>query len=58
MDIDSQDQSSERAELHFLAALVDELMKPLLTNNVMTRAQLQAVENAVSTRIGTPARNW
>jgi hypothetical protein len=58
MDLDSQDQSSERAELHFLAALVDELMKALLINNVMTRAQLQAVEDAVSTRIGTPARGW
>jgi len=58
MDLDSQDQSSERAELHFLAALVDELMKALLINNVMTRAQLQAIEDAVSTRIGTPARSW
>jgi hypothetical protein len=58
MDIDSQDQSSERAELHFLAALVDELMKALLTNNVMTRTQLQAVEDAVSTRIGSEPRNW
>jgi len=58
MDLDSQDQSSERAELHFLAALVDELMKALLTNDVMTRAQLQAIEDAVSARIGTPARSW
>ena len=58
MDIDSQDQSSERAELHFLAALVDELMMALLTNNVMTRAQLQAVEDAVSTCIGSEPRNW
>lgn len=58
MDLDSQDQSSERAELHFLAALVDELMKALLTNNVMSRTQLQAVENAVSARIGSEPRNW
>jgi hypothetical protein len=58
MDLDSQDQSSERAELHFLAALIDELMKALVANNVMTRAQLQAIENAVSTRIGSEPRNW
>jgi hypothetical protein len=58
MDLDSQDQSSERAELHFLAALVEELMKSLLANKVMTRAQLQAIEDAVSSRIGTEARNW
>ena len=58
MDLDSQDQSSERAELHFLAALVDELMKALMTNKVMTRGQLQAIEDAVSTRIGTKPRSW
>ena len=37
MDIDSEEQSSERAELHFLAALADELMKALLVNRVMER---------------------
>ena len=58
MDVDSEEQSSERAELHFLAALVDELMKALIQNRVMNRAQLQAVENAVSERIGTRPRNW
>lgn len=58
MDVDSEEQSSERAELHFLAALVDELMKALLLNGVMNRTQLQAVEYAVSQRIGTEPRNW
>jgi hypothetical protein len=58
MDLDSEDQASGRAELHFLAALVDELMKALLTNEVMSRAQLQAIEDAVSSRIGTEPRNW
>jgi hypothetical protein len=33
-------------------------MKALVANNVMTRAQLQAIENAVSTRIGSEPRNW
>lgn len=37
MDVDSEEQSSERAELHFLAALVDELMKAFLVNGVMDR---------------------
>ena len=58
MDIDSEDQSSERAELHFLAALADELMKALLVNGVMDRRQLQAVEEAVSLRVGTEPRTW
>ena len=58
MDIDSEEQSSERAELHFLAALADELMKALLVNGVMDRRQLQAVEEAVSVRVGTEPRTW
>jgi hypothetical protein len=58
MEIDSEDQSSERTELHFLAALVDELMKALLANGVMSRAQLQQIEDAVSSRIGTSPRAW
>lgn len=42
MDVDSEEQSSERAELHFLAALADELMNALLGKGVMDRSQLQA----------------
>lgn len=58
MEIENADRTSERTELHFLAALVDELMKALLTNGVMTRAQLQDVEEAVSIRLGSPPRAW
>lgn len=58
MDIDSDEQSSEGAELHFLAAVVDELMKALLSNGVMDRRQLQAVEDAVSRRVGSEPRTW
>ena len=58
MDIDSEDQSSERAELHFLAALVDELMKTLHAHGILTREQLQQVEQAVAERVGTEPRAW
>ena len=58
MDIDSEDQVSERSELHFLAALVDELMTSLLEAGVMNRNQLQAIENAVSARTGAAPRAW
>lgn len=58
MDIDSGEQSAERAELHFLAALTDELMKALLTSGVMDRAQLQAIENAAGERLGRTPRAW
>ena len=51
MDIDSEEQSSERAELHFLAAMMDELMKA-------DRSQLQAIEDAVCHRIGSEPRTW
>ena len=55
---DREDQVSERAELHFLAALVDELMNALLKAGVMNRAQLQEIENAVSVRTGAAPRAW
>jgi hypothetical protein len=58
MDLDSEEQSSERAELHFLAAMVDELMRALAMKGVMGRSELQAIENAVSERTGTVPRNW
>lgn len=56
-DIDT-DTTSERAELHFLAALVEELMRQLLVGGVMTQSQLNAVEEAVSRRVGSVARAW
>ena len=58
MDLDSEDQASERAELHFLAAVVDELMTALAAKGVMDRGELQAIENAVSERTGTEPRHW
>jgi hypothetical protein len=58
MDIDSEEQSLERVELHFLAAIVDELMKALHAHRIMSREQLQQIEDAVSTRIGTAPRAW
>ncbi|MDT9600148.1 hypothetical protein [Sphingosinicella rhizophila] len=58
MEIDSEDQTSERLELDFLAALVDELMRALLASGTMTRAQLQEIENAASRRTGAQPRSW
>lgn len=58
MDIDSEEQSAERAELHFLAALTDELMRTLVQKRVMTKEDIQGIEDAVSARTGTPPRAW
>jgi hypothetical protein len=58
MEQDGQNETSERGELHFLAALVDELMSALLRHGLMTRSQLQEIESEVSARIGTQPRLW
>ncbi|WP_242129962.1 hypothetical protein [Sphingobium sp. Sx8-8] len=58
MDIDGNDTVSERAELHFLAALVDELMRKLLIAGVLSQAELNDIERAVSQRVGHPPRAW
>jgi len=52
------ERADERAEIHFLAALVDELMKALLATGTMRRDQLQDIENAVSARTGSAPRAW
>lgn len=58
MGVDDIDAVSERTELHFLAALVDELMRKLLIAGVMTQEQLNEVETAVAHRMGTTSRAW
>ncbi|MFT3964426.1 MAG: hypothetical protein QM690_00905 [Sphingobium sp.] len=58
MGVDDTDGVSERAELHFLAALVDELMRKLMLAGVMTQSQLNEIEEAVSQRTGAVARAW
>ena len=58
VDIDSNEQSGEREELHVLAATLDELMKALVAKNLMTREDMQEIENAVSSKMGSAARVW
>ena len=55
---DDEDSGDERGELHFLAALCDELMRALLTAGVLNRAQLNEIEVAVAKRVGTAPRGW
>ncbi len=58
MGTDDADSVSERAELHFLAALVDELMRRLLVGGLLTQGQLNEIEEAVSKRVGNVPRAW
>ncbi len=60
MDVNAQgeDTKSERAEIHFLAALVDELMRKMMAAGIMSQADLNDVENAVAARTGSNPRAW
>lgn len=58
MDETCEDAASERAELHFLAALVDELMRKLHRAGVLDQAQLNDIEAEVAKRIGSAPRAW
>jgi hypothetical protein len=58
MDEDNQEQAAERAELHFLAAMLDEVMRTLLRKGTLTRGELNEVEQRVSIRTGTAPRIW
>ncbi len=60
MDVNAEgeDTPSERAEIHFLAALADELMRKMLTAGVVSQADLNEIEAAVAARTGAEPRAW
>jgi len=53
-----EDIRSERAELHFLAALVEELMRKMHVAGVLSQAELNEIEQAVAQRLGGTPRAW
>lgn len=55
---EGEDTESERAEVHFLAALLDELMRKVLAAGVLTQADLNDVEAAAAKRVGGAPRAW
>ncbi|WP_336973295.1 hypothetical protein [Sphingobium aromaticiconvertens] len=58
MQLDEEDIASERGELHFLAALVDELMRKLHLAGLLSQADLNSIEEEVARRIGNIPRAW
>ncbi|RYF07607.1 MAG: hypothetical protein EOO77_25705 [Oxalobacteraceae bacterium] len=50
--------AEERGEVHFLAAIVDELIRRLVLTGTMTQADANAIERAVAERLGTSPRAW
>ncbi len=58
VNAEGEDTGSERGEIHFHAALLDEMMRMLLTSGVLTQAQLNEIETAAAARVGARARTW
>jgi hypothetical protein len=58
MEDDVSEAADQRSELHFLAALTDELMRALGETGALTRAQLNGIEEAAAKRAGTAPRPW
>lgn len=58
VNAEGEDTESERGEVHFLAALLDELMRKVLAAGVLTQAELNEVEAAAAQRVGGVPRAW
>jgi hypothetical protein len=58
MDEDVAETANQLSELHFLAALTDELMRTLNATGVLSRAQMNEIEQAAAKRVGSLPRPW
>ena len=58
VNTEGQDTGSERGQIHFLAALLDELMRKMLATGAMTQAVLNEIELAAAKRVGGQPRAW
>lgn len=58
VNAEGEDTGSERAQVHFLAAVVDELMRKMLAAGVLSQADLNEVEQLVAQRVGSAPRAW
>ncbi len=58
VNAEGEDTPSERAEINFLAAIVDELMRKMLTAGVVSQADMNEIEAAVAARTGAEPRAW
>ena len=52
VNTDGEDTGSERRELHFLATLLDKLMRKMLAAGALTQADLNEIELAAARRVG------
>ena len=58
VNTEGEDTGSERREIHFLAALLDELMRKMLATGALTQADLNEIESAAAKRVGGQPRAW
>lgn len=58
VNAEGEDTESERAEVHFLAALLDELMRKVLAEGVLSQGDLNEIEAAAAKRVGGLPRAW
>ena len=58
VNTEGEDTGSERREIHFLAALLDELMRKMLAAGALTQADLNEIESAAAKRVGGLPRAW
>ena len=58
VNTECEDTGSERREIHFLAALLDELMRKTLAAGALTQADLNEIESAAAKRVGGQPRAW
>ena len=58
MNDEVMEEAEQRSELHFLAALIDELMGAMLNAGTFSRAQLNEIERAAAEKSGQTPRAW
>lgn len=58
MDEEVGEEAEQRSELHFLAALIDELMGAMLNAGTFRRAQLNEIERVAAQKSGQTPRAW
>lgn len=58
MNTEGQDTGSELGQIHFLAALLDKLMRKMLAAGALTQAELNEIELAAAKRVGGQPRTW
>jgi hypothetical protein len=58
VNTEGEDTGSERGQIHFLAALLDELMRKMLAAGALTQTELNEIESAAAKRVGGQPRAW